>query len=80
FRPAIGNALMISQKAVFLAGEETVYRGDICSLGPAIRVFGRRQHFLGIGLWAEDVTIKGTANAFTRCVTPTVRTQLPGNF
>jgi hypothetical protein len=75
WRPAVGNALLISQGAIFLAGDGIVYRGDICSLSQVIHVFGRRQHFLGAGLWAERVTVKGIANAFTSLLVPVVETE-----
>ncbi|HPY90304.1 MAG TPA: hypothetical protein PLT23_06210, partial [Lentisphaeria bacterium] len=75
WRPAIGNALLVSQSSVFLAGDGIAYRGDICSLSQVIHVFGRQQHFLGAGLWAESVTVKGIANAFTSLLVPVVETE-----
>ncbi|HOG50276.1 MAG TPA: hypothetical protein PKY10_06775, partial [Lentisphaeria bacterium] len=74
--PAVGNTLLVSQGAVFLAGDGVVYRGDICSLSQVIHVFGRRQHFSGAGLWAESVTVKGIANAFTSLLVPVVETEV----
>ena len=62
--PAQSNVLLISRGSIFIIGDTCNYRGNLCSLDSNITIQGRRQTFQNGGLSAQNITIKGTGNAF----------------
>ncbi|MBO4512801.1 MAG: hypothetical protein J5746_08540 [Victivallales bacterium] len=64
FEPCKENVLVLARKGVFVLGEGTTYKGELCSLESEVRILGDRLVFMKGGIFGRRIGVYGSNNAF----------------